>query len=573
MSTRTTRTTRNTGVIITMVLVLTGWGLMGAVAPVGNAQADQPKIVVSINNGGGVRSGPTAPSTFVTNESWLMTEVWTYHWNGGRGASPGQISIEDTVTGKVFGPWPTRGEPGQGGVLNAYWVARPDMVLPAGSYRFVDSDPSTWAQNAESGGRGFAWIYARPATAASAPTGTASPTGTAAVVASMDGVERGTCSKVSVLWETYSGAWTVTTKSKSALSANARILNEPQQEARPRFTSPVVVTRVETYHWNGGLGDTAGTIELRRDAGALFPPWPTQAVADTKGNRNVIWRADTGGVVAPAGTYTLIDSRRPTWSTNKTAKLAGIARVLGCKRPAGASSGAVPATTAPGRVTPTSVVGVRSLPGGCTSPRPISPFAGLTALPMTAAGRYSVYWGASGADGLQTPATWEVFGPFDLRSGSRYKATLGANGGMQWVENPAEVLGAGAVGAGFAVVHAAQDRGASTATFWTVAVCSGAVAAAVDTPATSAAPATGCAAIPGVWSWFTNGDVTFRADGTLTQGSLTGRWTCTDGRVSVSWSHGYYDTLTLSADGRSLSGFGSTDSRATSGFSVSGRKK
>lgn len=560
-----------------MVLVLTGWGLVGAGSPASRAQADQPKIVVSINNVGGVGSGPTAPSTFVTTEAWLMTEVWTYHWNSGRGAPPGQISIEDTVTGKVFGPWPTRGEPGSGGVPNAYWVARPDMVLPAGSYRFVDSDPSTWAQNAESGGRGFAWIYARPA-----PTPNTTATG---IVASMDGVERGTCSKVSVLWETYSGAWTVTTKSKATLPANARILNEPQQEARPRFTSTVVVTRVETYHWNGGLGDGAGTIELRRDAGAVFPPWPAQAVTDTKGNRNVIWRADTGGVVAPAGTYTLIDSRRPTWSTNKTARLAGIARVLGCKRTGSSSAGTTPATTAPGRVTPTSVVGVRSLPGGCTSPRSISPYAGLTALPMTPAGRYSVYWGASGADGLATPANWEVFGPFDLRSGSRYKATLGANGGMQWVENPTEVLGAGAVGAPFAVVHAAQDRGASSATFWTVAVCSGTgtVAAAVDTPATSAAPtsaaptsaapATGCAAIPGVWSWFTNGDVTFRADGTLTQGSLTGRWTCTDGRVSVSWSHGYYDTLTLSADGRSLSGFGSTDPRATSGFSVTGRKK
>lgn len=74
-------------------------------------------------------------------------------------------------------------------------------------------------------------------------------------------------------------------------------------------------------------------------------------------------------------------------------------------------------------------------------------------------------------------------------------------------------------------------------------------------PAEAAGP---CSVIPGVWSWFVNGDVTFQPDGTLVQGSRTGRWSCTNGRVNIAWSHGFVDQLTLSPDGRSMRGTNQT---------------
>lgn len=35
---------------------------------------------------------------------------------------------------------------------------RPNIVIPAGRYQVIDSDPSTWAQNAASGGKGMVTI-------------------------------------------------------------------------------------------------------------------------------------------------------------------------------------------------------------------------------------------------------------------------------------------------------------------------------------------------------------------------------------------------------------------------------
>ena len=50
---------------------------------------------------------------------------------------------------------PAAARAGQGGANNAYWECRPNVVLPAGTYTVVDSDPATWAQNAQSAGRGI----------------------------------------------------------------------------------------------------------------------------------------------------------------------------------------------------------------------------------------------------------------------------------------------------------------------------------------------------------------------------------------------------------------------------------
>ena len=122
---------------------------------------DEPAKISDTMNIAGVGNGPTAPTTFSINVPHLLTYVSTYHWNNARGAEPGTIALRDNK-GKVYGPWQVTTRPGQGGVPNAYWDVYPNIVLPAGTYTVIDSDPSTWSQNKDSGGRGMGEVKATP---------------------------------------------------------------------------------------------------------------------------------------------------------------------------------------------------------------------------------------------------------------------------------------------------------------------------------------------------------------------------------------------------------------------------
>ncbi|MBK9153547.1 MAG: tetratricopeptide repeat protein [Chloracidobacterium sp.] len=119
------------------------------------------KEVLSVGNIDSVSNGPTAPTTFTVPGPYRVTFIQTYHWNNGRGARPGTIGLR-SADGKVFGPWPVSTKLGQGGVPNAYWEVSPNIVIPAGTYTIVDSEPATWSQNARSGGRGMAVIKGIP---------------------------------------------------------------------------------------------------------------------------------------------------------------------------------------------------------------------------------------------------------------------------------------------------------------------------------------------------------------------------------------------------------------------------
>ena len=66
-------------------------------------------------------NGPTAPSVLDLPAA-RITAIQTYHWNNAQGATPGTISLR-AQDGTVYGPFPTTGSPGQGGVPNAYWTA------------------------------------------------------------------------------------------------------------------------------------------------------------------------------------------------------------------------------------------------------------------------------------------------------------------------------------------------------------------------------------------------------------------------------------------------------------------
>lgn len=122
---------------------------------------DEPAVVSTTMNILAVYNGATAPATFSFDRPHLITQISDYHWNDAQGVTPGTIGFKDS-SGKQYGPWQASGAQGQGGVPNAYWVVFPNIVVPAGTYTIIDSDPSTWSQNSESGGRGMSDVWGTP---------------------------------------------------------------------------------------------------------------------------------------------------------------------------------------------------------------------------------------------------------------------------------------------------------------------------------------------------------------------------------------------------------------------------
>lgn len=146
----------------------------GNTAPAGNES-----VPFNSMNDYGVGNGPTVPAKFTLSQPHLITSIMTYHWNNGRGTRVGTIGLKDAA-GRIYGPWPVKGSPGQGGVPNVNWTATPNVKLPAGAYTIIDSEPSTWSQNAQSRGRGLGLVKGYPINSTPQPT----PAGNAGVTES-----------------------------------------------------------------------------------------------------------------------------------------------------------------------------------------------------------------------------------------------------------------------------------------------------------------------------------------------------------------------------------------------------
>lgn len=117
------------------------------------------------NNGNGLAiDGGGTPPVFQIADATKITELTTYHdTESTPGLQAGIITLRGE-DGKTYGPFQSTGSKGQGGDDNAYWIIKPDdVVLPAGRYTIVDSDPQSFAQNAQSGGVGMAWLSGSPA--------------------------------------------------------------------------------------------------------------------------------------------------------------------------------------------------------------------------------------------------------------------------------------------------------------------------------------------------------------------------------------------------------------------------
>ena len=261
-------------------------------------------------NSAPVSTGPNLPPLFGLGAPAQVTELVTYHWNWNnrRGAMPGAISLRSS-TGQIFGPFPARGEAGQGGVPNVNWVAAANVTVPAGFYTVLDSDPNTRSYNQQSGYRHFAIVRG---SVVNTPTPTPMPA-------------------------PQSGDLFNNLNTGGALNGGVS----------PYFTlNASHITELVTYHWHDSRGATPGTITLRWQDGKkhlYFGPFAARGEAGQGGARNVVWVA-TVNVNVPPGSYIVIDSDPTTWSQNSQSQGRGFTIVRGtmASAPAPTPSGGVP---------------------------------------------------------------------------------------------------------------------------------------------------------------------------------------------------------------------------------------
>jgi hypothetical protein len=108
------------------------------------------------------------PPTFDTDtlgpsgQQYCLVRIWTYHFNFGKGAPPGEVGLKDDSGAFVAGPVAPVGSTGAFNTPNANWDATFPTTQPIvlhGTYSVFDSDPATWFNNDMSKGFGFAQVW------------------------------------------------------------------------------------------------------------------------------------------------------------------------------------------------------------------------------------------------------------------------------------------------------------------------------------------------------------------------------------------------------------------------------
>lgn len=103
--------------------------------------------------------------------------------------------------------------------------------------------------------------------------------------------------------------------------------NQPTAPTTFTIDRPMLMTYINTYHWNYGSGTASGgTIAVREAGGTVYGPWSTRTLPGQGGVPNAVWIAEPN-VLLPPGVYTVIDSDPATWSQNAQSGGAGFSEV------------------------------------------------------------------------------------------------------------------------------------------------------------------------------------------------------------------------------------------------------
>jgi hypothetical protein len=289
------------------------------------------------------------------------------------------------------------------------------------------------------------------------------------------------------------------------------------------------IVMIATYHWCDG--ENPGTISLQRQDGTIYGPWQAIGRDGSGGASNRYWEVGfADGLNLPPGTYTIIDSRPGTWSWTEDVGNRGHSYVFAQKEKTDGS--AQPCSNYWG---------------------PIEPTGTEAAGPWQSPGKYMLVYAevAKSSDTSQSlPANWnwKNFGPVDLNGGMRYFLVFGRSADPELFEEqnlPTEET----------LVTATKD----TAIIWDANKATSDVQYAYCLqPAPQPSDPPELTGIVGTWSWFTGETVEIRPDRTFSSEKNKGIWEHTDqsGRLySMRWDEGgWIDSITLSSDGKSLTG-------------------
>jgi hypothetical protein len=105
---------------------------------------------------------PSHPTEFSITQDHYITFIANYHWNGGFGKLGGKIRLERLEDGKTYVACDVITGSGQSNAPNVNWICTPNVRIPAGTYKVIDSDVASWSQNNMSGGQGFSRVRGYP---------------------------------------------------------------------------------------------------------------------------------------------------------------------------------------------------------------------------------------------------------------------------------------------------------------------------------------------------------------------------------------------------------------------------
>jgi len=112
--------------------------------------------------------------------------------------------------------------------------------------------------------------------------------------------------------------WLVSEPAQATLIYNnwnaGGVQNNPQGSPVFTLSGTWKITTIQDYHWNGGSGETPGTISIYdNNSSVLLGTWA--ALAGGGGYGNTLWVVNLNVILGP-GAYRVEDSGRYSWSWN-----------------------------------------------------------------------------------------------------------------------------------------------------------------------------------------------------------------------------------------------------------------